>query len=547
MHTILLLSSLLLSNFFHLVKGALGEHGLLVVESGQEGVEDQAFCLIYYPGLYQIETNVTLATRYPISALKDLNETNTCDDGDDLEDLGLLDTFPIFTSNLTFANCSLAEKVSRLQEFKVLGMISEGNYGKNFNSSLYNLTVPFGAIVERIAKQKLMQMQKQYPHANFYVYGTDINFDPSTLVIFLMAVVTVTLGSLWSGYAKQHLRLRKESQVSRVEVGGQGDVVKPQDGAAHEEDLAVRVSPILIMFFVFCMCSMLVLLYFFFDQLVYVIMVMFCIASSLAMYSCFEPLVMATYNLPIPVLRLPKANLFFCRLDLELRQLLLLLVSLGTSVVWFVFRKTDWSWMLQDFLGILFSINMLKVLRLPSLKICTCLLSALFFYDIFFVFITPLFMKDGKSVMVEVATGHNSGEQLPMVLRVPHLNHDPCYLYTYSLLGFGDILVPGLLLAFCHGFDLMVGSPWKLYWVLSCVCYTLGLVATFISLYLMNSAQPALLYLVPFTLIPISLVAWCRGELKAMWEGDIQESNEEVYDNLETDDDDDNPNLDKSD
>ena len=50
-------------------------------------------------------------------------------------------------------------------------MIAEGNYGKNFNSSLYNLTVPFGAIVERIAKQKLMQMQKQYPHANFYVYG----------------------------------------------------------------------------------------------------------------------------------------------------------------------------------------------------------------------------------------------------------------------------------------------------------------------------------------------------------------------------------------
>ena len=69
---------------------------------------------------------------------------------------------------------------------------------------------------------------------------------------------------------------------------------------------------------------------------------------------------------------------------------------------------------LQDFLGIMFSINMLKVLRLPSLRICTILLSALFFYDIFFVFITPLFMS-GKSVMVEVATGHSSDEQLPMV------------------------------------------------------------------------------------------------------------------------------------
>ena len=36
---------------------------------------------------------------------------------------------------------------------------------------------------------------------------------------------------------------------------------------------------------------------------------------------------------------------------------------------------------------------MLKVLRLPSFKICTILLSALFIYDIFFVFITPLITK----------------------------------------------------------------------------------------------------------------------------------------------------------
>ena len=118
------------------------------------------------------------------------------------------------------------------------------------------------------------------------------------------------------------------------------------------------------------------------------------------------------------------------------RQLFLLLASISTAATWFVFRKEDWSWIIQDFLGVMFSINMLKVLRLPSLKICTILLCALFFYDIFFVFITPLFMS-GKSVMVEVATGHSSDEQLPMVLRVPHLSTSPsrvCYMQTYSLL-----------------------------------------------------------------------------------------------------------------
>jgi len=299
--------------------------------------------------------------------------------------------------------------------------------------------------------------------------------------------------------------------------------VQAQDGHGEEEELSVHVSPLLVIFFVFCMCSMLVLLYFFFNQLVYVIMFMFCTASTMAMYMCLEPLVMMTYKLPcFPVVTLPRMNLYLCILQLELRQLVLLLSSIATTVSWFVFRKEDWSWILQDFLGIMFSINMLKVLRLPSLRICTILLSALFFYDIFFVFITPLFMS-GKSVMVEVATGHSSDEQLPMVLRVPHLSTTPsrvCYMQTYSLLGFGDILVPGLLLSYAHSYDLLAGIKYKLYWIITSVAYILGLVATFISLFLMNSAQPALLYLVPFTLIPTILVAWLRGDLPAMWEGD---------------------------
>lgn len=85
--------------------------------------------------------------------------------------------------------------------------------------------------------------------------------------------------------------------------------------------------------------------------------------------------------------------------------------------------------------------------------------------------------------MVEVATGGGSGvsggtggsasgssggeEQLPMVVRVPHLGYDPlsvCW-QRYSLLGFGDILVPGMLVGFCHGFDLATANRRKIYYV----------------------------------------------------------------------------------
>ena len=85
--------------------------------------------------------------------------------------------------------------------------------------------------------------------------------------------------------------------------------------------------------------------------------------------------------------------------------------------------------------------------------------------------------------MVEVATGGggsgggggaNGGERvytetLPMVLKVPHLTAEKlipsvCNLgVSYSLLGFGDILVPGLLISYCHAFDLLSGTPKKIY------------------------------------------------------------------------------------
>lgn len=52
--------------------------------------------------------------------------------------------------------------------------------------------------------------------------------------------------------------------------------------------------------------------------------------------------------------------------------------------------------------------------------------------------------------------------------------------------------------------------------------YGLGLLVTFAGLYLMAIAQPALLYLVPFTLIPVFVLGLVRHELKDLWNGDGQ-------------------------
>ena len=55
----------------------------------------------------------------------------------------------------------------------------------------------------------------------------------------------------------------------------------------------------------------------------------------------------------------------------------------------------------------------------------------------------------------------------------------------------------------------------------SVAAYGVGLVVTFVALALMATGQPALLYLVPLTLLTTLFVALRRGELSHMWHGHL--------------------------
>ena len=69
------------------------------------------------------------------------------------------------------------------------------------------------------------------------------------------------------------------------------------------------------------------------------------------------------------------------------------------------------------------------------------LLGLLFFYDIFFVF--------GTDVMVTVATSIDA----PIKLQFPKdLTSDPP---KYSILGLGDIVIPGIFVSLCLRFDFL--------------------------------------------------------------------------------------------
>lgn len=74
-------------------------------------------------------------------------------------------------------------------------------------------------------------------------------------------------------------------------------------------------------------------------------------------------------------------------------------------------------WFLNNLLAFFLALTFLKTLKLTTLVPGMVLLCLLFFYDIFWVFISPYFTTGGKSVMVAVATGLD----IPIKLVMPHL------------------------------------------------------------------------------------------------------------------------------
>jgi hypothetical protein len=227
-------------------------------------------------------------------------------------------------------------------------------------------------------------------------------------------------------------------------------------------------------------------------------------------------------------------------------------------------------WIVQNLMGASVCIAFLNLVRLNSVKVGTYLLLAAFLYDIFFVFITIYVF--GDSVMLTVAQGGNAAQgqdsssmsqrlycdryvddprcyftPLPMLFAVPRIAD---YRGGFSMLGLGDIVLPGLLCCFAARLDAakpLVQSfqvrqravrqgfrnvrdympvPRSFfarlcsgYFSQIIIAYAMGLLAANFAVYLMKQGQPALMYIVPLTLCSLYARGKVKDQISSMWEG----------------------------
>jgi minor histocompatibility antigen H13 len=218
------------------------------------------------------------------------------------------------------------------------------------------------------------------------------------------------------------------------------------------------------------------------------------------------------------------------------------------------------AWWLTNLMGFGFCYGAFQLMSPTTFWTGSLVLMGLFIYDIVMVFYTPM--------MVTVATSLD----VPIKLVFPGPKRG-------GMLGLGDVVLPGLVMALALRFDLYLhylrkqipansttsfGTPkpikalyvdatglwgerfWtasskeanvadaarfpKTYFKASIVGYVICMLTTLVVLNYFNHAQPALLYLVPGVLISLWGTAWVRGEIPLMWgyteDGSLEDSEE---------------------
>ena len=236
------------------------------------------------------------------------------------------------------------------------------------------------------------------------------------------------------------------------------------------------------------------------------------------------------------------------------------------------YNRYDKPWWLTNLLGFSFSYGALQMISPMTCWTGTLVLNSLFFYDIYFVFFTPL--------MITVATQLD----IPVKLLFPRPSQagDDLSKRPLSMLGLGDVVIPGMMIGFALRFDLYLfyrrkmsssklksmdhvkvegskgdtsrydistkddtpkplyhsaTSGWgerfwvgssndnyidggkfpKTYFHATLIGYVCGMLCTLAAVHIYKHGQPALLYLVPFVLGSLWGTAFVKGDIKILW------------------------------
>jgi hypothetical protein len=154
-------------------------------------------------------------------------------------------------------------------------------------------------------------------------------------------------------------------------------------------------------------------------------------------------------------------------------------------------------WIINNIFAFSLCFVVLSIFTIRNFKICIILLSCIFLYDAFWVFFSKEIFQ--KNVMLEVAVNLN----VPIKFEMPiFFSSNP--LRGCTILGLGDIVLPGIIIKYCKSFDYLkianadsVKNPKSNYFKFIMKIYLLSVICAFIMNFVFQHPQPVLFYIAP--------------------------------------------------
>ena len=218
---------------------------------------------------------------------------------------------------------------------------------------------------------------------------------------------------------------------------------------------------------------------------------------------------------------LPKAITQKFKLDdedaLPLDGLITLGLGLLCTAVYWSPLVMEQKFIVSNILAWSLGMASLGAISLGSFQTGAILLGGLFFYDAFWVF--------GSDVMMTVATK----VEAPVKFIFPAPDSDIVRDYNFSVLGLGDLVIPGLFVRLMAKADEALNPAKFSYFNTAVLAYAFGLGACFTANAIFQNGQPALIYLDPSLVGSALACASANGQLTELW--DFQEELDEEQEN----------------
>jgi hypothetical protein len=91
--------------------------------------------------------------------------------------------------------------------------------------------------------------------------------------------------------------------------------------------------------------------------------------------------------------RIPPNNLPILKNQYEIRKIVFLFLCMAFCLVWFLTRKSDWSWILQDIMIIAIVVNTLSFTVFKAYKYAVIFTFCFYIYELVMIFAVDRFVK----------------------------------------------------------------------------------------------------------------------------------------------------------